>query len=128
MPAREPVTVDITEMLLAEAKADAPALADMAFGEDAFTDSKNLPRGQYLEVLRFANERGVYKKDGTYVPPSEWSALTRGRLGDERFWADLHEAYHMDPAEGLAMVRMAMEPQPADLEPIAITPPPEEMI
>jgi hypothetical protein len=112
--ARDPQPAAMTQQLMDEAKVDSGNLADMLFGEDPFTDSTNRPRPEYLAFLRFANEHGAFKKDGTYVPADQWAMEQRVRTGDDRFWQDLHEAYGLDPAQGLAQVRLAMEPPPGD--------------
>lgn len=123
--ARDPLPAAVAEMLVHEAKTVAAPLADMLFGHDAFTDSRNVDRPEYLRFFRWAAEHGIVTKDGTQVPADEWRLKTLDRLGGERYWADMHEAYDLSPARGLAQVRLAMEPaQTFSVE--SLPPPPTE--
>lgn len=123
--ARDPLPAAVAEMLVHEAKTVAAPLADMLFGHDAFTDSRNVDRPEYLRFFRWAAEHGIVTKDGTQVPADEWRLKTLDRLGGERYWADMHEAYDLSPARGLAQVRLALEP-PQTFSVESLPPPPTE--
>lgn len=126
MPAREGNLENMTQMLMDEAVSDAPRLAELAFGPDAFTDSKNVDRPEYLRFFRWAWEHGIVSPDGKQTPADEWRLKTLDRLGAENFWRDANEAYGLSPAKGLAMVRMAAEPPP--MKELVLPPgPPDEM-
>jgi hypothetical protein len=117
MGAREPKAVALTAALMEEAKRDAPKLADLLFGDDAFTDARNVRRPEYLRYFAHGWVNGLTLPGGTVVGADEWRARALDRLGEERFWKDAHEAFGLSPAAGLAAAKAAAEPPPLEPAP-----------
>lgn len=106
MPAREPAAVQHAQVLADEVKRDAPKLADLLFGKNAFTDSMQIPKPEYHAMLRHAWINGVEVKDKV-TTPEEWRAQFLDRVGPEKFWNDACEAFGIPPHTALLQMNDA---------------------